>query len=330
MKIPRPISKGDVIGVTAPSYGVTEQLDRIRFDNAVANLESRGYSVRMTPDVYAENPDNPVAPAEQRVKELMSLIDSDDVGCIISAKGGDNQIQMLPLMDFDETVKNPKWIQGFSDNTVLLFKLTAEYDMATIYCNNFGDMGMDPWHGSVSDNLSFLEGAKNIFGSYEYHEIGFHDRITGLETVSDDEATVWTSDDVSFGGRLIGGCMDVLEWFHRKNTADISGFTERYSGEGIVWYMETFDMNENRIREMFRGMKKDGWFEGCEGFVFGRPLFYEGADYRKTVSEELSDLNVPVVFDADVGHKAPRMTFVNGLYSKFTISDGKCILTYDR
>lgn len=330
MKVPRFIAEGDTLGVTAPSFGIIDPLDRIRFDNAVANLESAGYRVRITPDVFTKDPDKPYAPAEQRVEELYSLMEDPSVRGIFAAKGGDYQFEMLSLMDWDLFSKDPKWMQGYSDNTVLLFKITAEHDVATIYAGNFTDFGMEPWHSSIRDNLSFLDGSSGVFRSYQYHETGFKDRTTGLEGIYDQERTLWRSPagDVSFGGRLIGGCMDVLEWYNRSGNADVSVFTDKYSEEGIVWYMETYDMDDVRVRKMLRRMSKDGWFTGASGFVFGRPLFYQGKDYSEIIIDALSDLDVPLIFDADVGHKAPRMTFVNGLYADLVLKDGACTMTY--
>ena len=191
---------------------------------------------------------------------------------------------------------------------------------------------MEAWHPSLEQNLEFLEGTRAEQSSFPFHATDFVDRVTGLESFQEDEPTVWGSSagDCRFSGRLIGGCMDVLEWFHAKGTADPSGFVGRYSGDGIVWYMETFDMPEGRVRSMLRGMEADGWFRGCTGFVFGRPLFYHGeTPYRELVEGELAHLEVPVLTDADVGHKAPRMTFVNGLVSEFDYSGGRCTLRYD-
>lgn len=329
MIIPRILADGDSIGVTAPSFGVTDPTDVARFDNAVLRLGGRGHPVIMTPDVFTADETGRSASAEVRVEELNSLLADPDVGYIVSAKGGDYQFEMLPLMDWGLLEDNPKWIQGYSDNTTLLFKITAEHDIATIYGGNFGDYGMDPWHDSILANMELVEGRRTVQRSFPYHEVGFADRITGLEGIREEEPTVWRSDcgDCSFKGRLIGGCMDVLEWFHRKGTADPSGFVSRYSGEGIVWYMETYDMDGDRIRTMLNGMADDGWFDGATGFVFGRPLFYQGPDYMDTVCDALSRFDVPKVFDADVGHKAPRMTFVNGAVTTFDVRDGACTMT---
>lgn len=329
MIIPRMLSDGDSIGVTAPSFGVTDPTDVARFQNAVKRLGERGYPVVMTPDVFTADETGRSASAEQRVEELNSLLENPDVRYIVSAKGGDYQFEMIPLMDWELLKKNPKWMQGYSDNTTLLFKITAEHDVATIYGGNFGDYGMDPWHDSILGNIEFLEGSRMVQRSFPFHEVGFADRVTGLEGLREEEPTVWRCDrgDCSFRGRLIGGCMDVLEWFHRKGTADPSPFVSKYADEGIVWYMETYDMDSERVAAMLKGMESDGWFDGVTGFVFGRPLFYQGYDYMETICDVLSGFDVPKVFDADVGHKAPRMTFVNGAMTEFVIEDGGCVMT---
>ena len=331
MIIPKFLSEGETIGVTAPSFGVTDPTDVNRFSNARKRLAALGHPVRETPDVYTADETGRSAPAAQRTSELQSLLEDRSVGAIVAAKGGDYQFEMLLHMDWDHLERHPKWMQGYSDNTTLLFKITAEHDIATSYGAHFGDFGMEPWHRSVSENLEVLEGRRSVQESYPYHEAGFADRVTGLEGIREEEPTVWDSScgDVKFGGRLIGGCMDVLEWFHAKATATPESFVEKYAGGGIVWYMETYDMDAKRVSKMFRGMEEDGWFDGVTGFVFGRPLFFNGGDYRETVLEALKDYDVPKVFGADVGHKAPRMTFINGAMTELEIHDGSCTMTYD-
>jgi len=331
MIIPGFLKENATIGVTAPSFGVVEPLDVVRFKHAKEVLLSKGHPVRETPNVYTADEEGRSSPMMQRVMELGTLLEDDSVGAIISAKGGDYQCEMLMGMDWDFVERHPKWIQGYSDNTILLAKITIEHDIATSYCGNFGDFGMEPWHRSITENLEFLEGKRTKQSSFEKCQSMFRDSVTGLEPFSEDEDVKWVSPsgDVRFSGRLIGGCMDVLEWYQRKGNLDVGKFTERYASDGIVWYMETFDMSERMIRKMFEGMLADGWFDGASGFVFGRPLFYEGTDYGTVVSDCLKGLDVPMVFDADVGHRGPRMTFLNGAMATFEISGSKATLEYD-
>jgi len=328
MIIPRPIRRGDTIGVTAPSAGVTDPLDLVRMLSAVSNLGARGYRVRATPNCFTSDEDGRSSPAEEKVRQIRSLLEDDSVTAIVSAKGGDYQHETIRLIDWDAVTDNPKWFQGYSDNTVLGFKATVEHDIATVYAGNFGDYGMIPWHRSIEDNLAVLEGRNPVQRSYPFHEDGFHDRVTGTEAVADDSPTVWrcTEDDAVIEGRLVGGCMDVLDWYVRTGNCDPAGFVEEYSGEGLIWFMETYDMDRDRVGRMFRLMAEKGWFKGVAGFVFGRPLFYRGGDYVEDVSGMLSSYGVPLLFDADVGHRAPRMTLVNGAPAELRFSGGGCSL----
>lgn len=329
MRYPRYLRSGGTIGVTAPSMGVTDETDRNRFRNARRKLSECGYSVKETTDVYTDyDGSGRSASAEQRASELCSLFSDPEVDVIVSAKGGDYQEELEQFMDWDAVEENPKWFQGYSDNTNTAIRMTVEHDIASIYAGNFGDFGMDPWHRSVSDELKFLEGRLESQSSFPMHEVFFSDRVTGTEPLNCTEDTVWESDSDHVSGRLIGGCMDVIEWMHRKKNLDIDGFLDKYCSDGILWYMETYEMNEQRIRDMLSGMIDDGWFEGASGFVFGRPLFYDGSDYGRVVREELEPLKVPVVTGADVGHKAPRMVFVNGAIAHLTIADGQAELRY--
>ncbi len=332
MIIPRFLKQGDAIGVTAPSAGIIEEKDLFRFDNAKRRLMERGYRIVDTPDVYMCDEDGRSASAQQRVDELGSVMEDDSITVVFAASGGDYESEMLPLMEWDVIEDNPKWFQGYSDNTVLLFKITAEHDIATVYGGNFGDFGMEPWHRSVEEGLEYLEGRRTSQNSFKRHAEGFSDRVTGLEPFTEDADTKWRSnlEDVEFSGRLIGGCMDVIEWFVKRDKADPTGFVERYSGDGNVWYLETYDMDEVRVRDTLRSMRQKGWMEHCNGVVFGRPLFYNGSmTYDDAVMAELGDLEVPILFDADVGHKAPRMAFINGAKVTFDFTEGSCEMRYD-
>lgn len=332
MMIPGFLRSGDAIGVTAPSAGITESTDKRRFAHARERLESRGYRVVETPDVYMCDDQGRSCSAEQRVREWNDLVSDAGVRAVFAASGGDWEFEMLPLMDWDLIERNPKWYQGYSDNTTLLFKITAEHDIATVYGGNFGDLGMEPLHPSVEQGLEFLEGRRTSQRSFLKHASGFADRATGLEPFKEDSETVWGSNrgDVDFSGRLIGGCMDVIEWFVKKDTADARPFVDRYLKEGIVWYLETFDMDERRVRDTLSLMGSKGWTEGVSGFVFGRPLFYKGdTPYREVVEDALSEYGVPVLTDADVGHKAPRMTFINGAMAELSFRRSACTVSYD-
>ena len=48
MKYPNKLEKGDYIGVTAISSGIDDEIDLLRFENAIKNLENLGYKIIKT------------------------------------------------------------------------------------------------------------------------------------------------------------------------------------------------------------------------------------------------------------------------------------------
>ena len=58
-----------------------------------------------------------------------------------------------------------------------------------------------------------------------------------------------------------------------------------------------------------------GYFEYCNGILFGRPLMVR-EDYKMkyfdAIKQALVDLDIPIIYDADIGHVPPQMPIVNG------------------
>ena len=321
------LRKGDLIGVTAPSAGASEPLDRVRFLHAQEMLAERGYATLFSPNTFTDIGDERSSPADQRAKELELLIADRDIRYIVSASGGEHLNEIFEHLDMSGIADDPKWIQGYSDNTDILIAATVNHDVMSIYCGNYGDYGMEPLHPSVVQNLEFVEGKRSEQTSFDSHAEGFVDRVTGLEPFECTAPTVWISDDVSFSGRLIGGCTDKLREIVGSDRDRMRDFAERYREDGIVWFMETYVSDSGGIAADLISMRDAGWFEHVSGFVFGRPLFFEG-DYRDAVLSAIGDLNVPMVIDADVGHKAPRMTFINGATAEVTVKGGRGMIRY--
>lgn len=321
MIFPDYLKPGDVIGVTAPSAGVSKQVDVNRFNNAKKKLEERGYRVIFTDSVFKDNGHGRSADAIIRSKEFMELIENPEVKYICSAKGGDFLMEILPYLDYEKIAKNPKWIQGFSDNTSLTLGISTKCNVATVYGNNFGDFGMKEYHDCVEENLQILEGKLMTQNSYSMYEDGFYDRETGLEgyTLTKPVSMKLYNGNIDngakFSGRVIGGCLDVIMDILGTPFENIKGFVDDNKEEGIIWYIESFSNNsEGIVRNMWK-MKQLGWFENTKGILCGRELFYErysDTDFDEACMTILDELKIPVIFGCDIGHKAPQFSMING------------------
>ena len=339
MRFPKYLSKGDIIAVTAVSDGVGDELDVKRFNNGKKNLEEKGYQVIFTDNVFKVEDKGRSSDGITRGREFNELLDNDKVSAIISAKGGNFLNEMLDYVDFEKFVANPKWFQGYSDNTGLIHTLTTKYDIASVYAGNFGDFGMECWHESIENNLSLLEGNKAVQKSFKKYQDGFSDRVTGLEGYNEDadvllkldSRTLKNGDETSFTGRLIGGCLDVLLFLQGTKYDGTLEFIEKYKEDGIIWYLESFDISGENLMMFLWQLNEIGWFKYTKGFLFGRPLFYK--DYTDTSYEEaimygIGKCDVPVIFDCNFGHKPPRHTIINGAMAKVTYSGGKGMIEY--
>ncbi len=138
MIFPAWVKPGDKIGVTACSAGKTDPVDLVRLESAKEQLHALGYAVLETPDVRT-NEKGRSAPAKQRAEEFSLLVNNPEVTWIVQACGGDYLGEMLSYADFELIKKNPKWHQGYSDPTGLVFTITTYCVIATVYGGNFLD-----------------------------------------------------------------------------------------------------------------------------------------------------------------------------------------------
>lgn len=333
MIFPKWIKKGDGIGVTACSGGKTSPVDLIRLENAAGQFRSRGYQVLETPDVRTEEKGRS-APAKVRAEELHTLAENPEVTWVIQACGGDYLAEMLSYVDFEKIKRHPKWYQGYSDPTGLLFSITTNCDMATIYAGNYGDFGMEKWHPCLEENVALLEGAAFSQKSFPLYKDGFAERITGYEDYQEDTPVYWqcAGEKAELSGRLLGGCLDVLLDLVGTRFDKTAEWCERYKEDGVLWYLESFALSSERLTCGLWHLKEAGWFRHAKGFVFGRPTFFSSdyeISYREAVEAVLGDMGVPIVYEADIGHKAPRMTVINGAKAKVYVEQGKGTLTME-
>lgn len=334
MYFPSKINKDKKIGVTAPSDGNRKETDIARLNHGIEQFKKRGYTVLETKNVRTSE-NGRSSDAKTRAKEFMELIENHDVDWIVIARGGDFLCEMLPYVAFDKIKQHPKWIQGYSDPTSLAFTITTNLDIATVYSSNMSDFGMEVWHEALENNLKLLEGENVLQRSFDLCEATFSNRVTGLEGYDLVQKVNWVNarqeDKIEMSGRLLGGCLDVLLNLVGTKYDKTKEFVEKYKEDKILWYMESFDLNSECLLRGLWQLKEAGWFEHTAGFMFGRPMLYTSYDnipYQEVVLRVLEEFNVPIILDADIGHKAPQFTMINGAKAKVTSSHGAGKLEY--
>ena len=84
MYIPKFLKKGDIIGVSAPSAGFTEQVDLTRLESAKFNLSEKGYEVVETSNVRKCEKGRSCT-GKVRAEEFISLIKDEKIKYIVLA-----------------------------------------------------------------------------------------------------------------------------------------------------------------------------------------------------------------------------------------------------
>ena len=132
MRYPELLKKGDTIGICAPSDGIIDPEKIARLDAAIDNLKNMGYKVIETESVR-KSISGRSASSKKRAEEFMSLLENDDVKLIITATGGDFLIEIFDYLDLNKIKKlKPKWIQGYSNITVIEFIFNNMLDISIV------------------------------------------------------------------------------------------------------------------------------------------------------------------------------------------------------
>ena len=365
MRYPDFLAPNGTIGFVAPSFGCATEPYKSAFDNAQRKWKEAGYRLQLGPNCYAQEGIGISNTPDKCGAELTEYYCNTENDVIISCGGGELMCEILDYVDFGKIKRaDPKWYMGFSDNTNMTFLLTTLCDTASIYGPCAAAFGMEPWHQSIQDAMDLLTGKTLRFEGYDKWEKEWlkdeehpllpynvtelsvikyvlpdgRTNIESLKKQSDEAASEsggaqaasgnikhMGSEQIELSGRLLGGCMDCLVNLLGTRYDNVCDFNERYKNDGILWFLESCDLNVMSIRRAMWQMEHAGWFEHCSGFVIGRPLCYGqemmGLDQYQAVYEIIRKYNVPVLMDVDIGHLSPMMPLINGSMAQ-VVSDG--------
>lgn len=323
---PSKLKKGDLIATTAVS--ATANLDKI--DLAINNLKKLDLKVVETPNVR-KNEGVVSSSGMQRAEELLELYKNPDVKYIIAARGGEFLMEMLPYINQNKDVikNNPKWIQGFSDPSLLNIYITTNFNIATIHMENLSDFAMSPRYENLENVLDFLftnneEYIQTSFSKYQKEE--FEDGNTKGYNLTEENIYESNCGNVKFEGRLLGGCIDTFHLISGTDMDNINNFISQFN-EGIIWYIDNCELNSFEFYRRLWHMGQMGYFKNVKGFLIGRSFMSQssemGFSFKEAVERALLKYNVPIIYNVDIGHVPPQMYIINGAYGIFEYEDGK-------
>lgn len=313
---PKHLKKGDKVATVSLSWGGAGDEETLwRYYQGKERLEKVfGLEVVEMPHTL-NGSDYVYRHPEKRAEDLMTAFSDSSIKAIISCIGGNDSIRMLPYIDFDVIRNHPKIYTGYSDSTVTHFiclkaGISSFYGLSVL--NDFAEnVAMCDYTAEWAKKVLFqTEPIGNIPTSKVWTSQRLEWRIENKNTARKFEQNtgyeVLQGDNI-VQGRLIGGCMDVIEFI--KGT---SLFPSVDCFDKAILFLETSEVKTPvwLVEDNLRNYGTMGILSKINGIIFGKPQgnhFYE--EYKPVIKKVLAEFgreNMPVFYNASFGHNEPK------------------------
>jgi muramoyltetrapeptide carboxypeptidase len=322
LRFPRPLRPGDRIGVTSPSAGASgDAATRIEF--CVAWLRERGYEVEVGECMDGSGLTS--APAGQRAAELTRMLADPAIACVVPPWGGETAIDLVDLLDWDLlAASEPTWLVGFSDLTTVMVPITTRLGWATVHGDNLADTpyaapdGLLHWLDLVSGPGPFVQRDSGLVADWWRFEED--PRATTWKQVGEGRWEVLGGGSVDVTGRLVGGCVETIAHLAGTPYGDVRAWAAGLDGPTVV-YVEACEDHAVDICRYLHGMRLAGWFDRAAAVLVGRTNAPDHPDLtqREAVLDALGRLDLPIVWDLEIGHVPPHLPLVNGALARVVV-----------
>ena len=273
MVTPFSLALGDTIGIVSTARKIT----RNELQPFLKIIDSWGLKTELGSTIDADF--NQFAGDDVlRRQDFQRMLDDPNIKAIWCARGGYGTVRIIDQLDFSTFKKNPKWIIGYSDVTVL-----------HSHIHNFG---IETLHADMAMGLSLKTDATRdsvrdvIFG-----------RKYGIEITS--EANNLNREGTA-KGQLVGGNLSLLY--------SLIGSSSALETKGKILFIEDLDEMLYHIDRMMQNLKRNGLLKDLAGLIVGGMSDMKdntipfGKTSEEIIKEAVSEYDYPVCFNFPAGH----------------------------
>ena len=311
--LPRKLRSGDAIAVFSPSSPATATAPT-RYRRGRAYLEEKGLRFiegerTGKRDFYRSGS------IAERAQELNALIRNPEVRCIMAAIGGMNSNSLLPYLDYEALMRDPKIIVGYSDVTALLLGVYARTGLTTYYgpavVASFGEL--PPWvdwtwsaFADVAMGMARPPHALPVPDQWTEEFIDWETQSRAKRGVANEMRTLHGG---RVRGRLIGGNLNTMQGIW--GTPYMPKIRE-----GDVLLIEDSLKDAADVERSFSLLKLSGVFERIGGLILGKHELFDdlGSGRRpwEILMEVMGNVDFPVLAQFDCCHTHPMLTLPIG------------------
>ena len=243
---------------------------------------------------------------QNRATDLQMMINNPKIKAIWCSRGGYGTMRILDKIDFSFLEKNPKWLIGFSDITVLHSVLQEKHKIVSVHgsmCinlnnDNFSETGMDNLWKLLFGNIPIYE-----IPSYAFNRIG---KAKGI---------------------LIGGNLSLL--------CALMGSKYDFNPKGKILFIEDTGEYLYRLDRMMHSLKNSGKLANLSGLIVGQMTDMKdneipfGMSAYEIIANAVSDYRYPVMFNFPAGHSEQNEPLLLGASCEIDVSTNYSLLKFE-
>lgn len=297
MQKPFNLKQGDKIAIVSTARKLSQE----ELQPGIDVLKSWGLEVVLGDNLF-ESAHQFAGTTDQRTSDFQNAMDDDSVKAILCARGGYGTVKIIDKLDFSTFIKNPKWIIGYSDVTVLHNHINQNFNIQTLHAAMpFG------FNDNTKDALDSLR--KVLFGEQLTYEFDAHEM---------------NRDGVG-EGQLVGGNLSIIY--------SLTGTKSQIDTKGKILFLEDLDEYLYHVDRMMMNLDRAGILNDLTGLVVGGMTDMNdnvvpyGQTAKKIILETVSKYNYPICFDFYAGHLNDNRALPMGAKAKLKVSK-KCSLDF--
>lgn len=294
--IPNPLQIGDKIGLISTARKISIQ--ELKF--SIKIIEEWGFKAVFSKHLF-EQENQFSGTEEQRTFDLQQMIDDTSIKAILCVRGGYGTVQIIDKIEFNNLIKYPKWIMGYSDVTVLHSHL-HNLSIASLHCSM-------PINFESNSKLSLTSIRGTLIGKNVNYEIKSHPLNIHGKTK----------------GQLVGGNLSILY--------SLCGSKSDIKTDGKILFLEDLDEYLYHIDRMIMNLKRTNKLSNLKGLIIGgmTKMHDNEVPYGKNVIEIILDAvkqyDYPVCFDFPAGHLKNNVCLKFGVEAELVV-DQTTLLNY--
>jgi muramoyltetrapeptide carboxypeptidase len=299
IKTPSYLQTGNTIGIVCPAGYMSAEKAR----TCVETLQQWGYKVKMGKTLGSDSATYFSGTDEERLNDFQQMIDDDEVQAVLCGRGGYGTGRIIEQINFKKFKKNPKWIIGYSDITILHSHLFTNYYISSLHA---------PMAAAFNDG-----GSENEF------VLSLKNALEGKKLKYQCAPHVFNKKGEAIG-ELVGGNLALL--------AHLVGTDSDLKTKGKILFIEDIGEQLYNIDRMLYQLKRSGKLSKLAGLIIGgftdckdtdRPF---GQSVYEIIRDVVKEYDYPVCYDFPVSHSVENYALKIGVGYKLKVVKAKVSL----